>query len=49
MNHIIVLCFVGQGESADTLILVVKTQNVESFYFLSFHTKFGFKSIKLLY
>jgi hypothetical protein len=39
--------FFGQGESAGTLVLTVKMQLLEIFYFWKFDTKFGFKSIEL--
>jgi hypothetical protein len=37
----------GQGESAGTLVLTVKTQLLENDYFWKFDTNFGFKSIEL--
>jgi hypothetical protein len=40
-------CYCGQGESASTLVLTVKTQLLEIDYFWKFDTKFGFKSIEL--
>jgi hypothetical protein len=39
----------GQGESAHTLVLTVKTQKLEIVYFWKFDIKFGSKSIKLVY
>jgi hypothetical protein len=39
----------GQGESAHTLVLTVKTQKLEYFLFVEFDLKFGFKSIKLIH
>lgn len=38
----------GHGESAHTLVLPVKTQKLEIFYYYKFDPKFGFKSIKLV-
>jgi hypothetical protein len=37
----------GQGESAGTLVLAVKTQLLEIVYFWKFDTKFDFISIEL--
>ena len=37
----------GQGESSGTLVLTVKMQRLEIFYFWKFDIKFGFKSIEL--
>jgi hypothetical protein len=37
-----------QGESAYTLIFIVKMQRLETFHFKNLDIKFGFKSIKLV-
>jgi hypothetical protein len=43
-----ILYHIGQGESAHTLVLIVKMRKFNNHYFWNFDFKFDFKTIKLV-